>query len=68
VERKKLEVKPGITGLSQVSGRNLLEAHEKWSIDAQYAKEAGLVKDLFILASTILKVIRREGIYKKTIS
>ena len=66
-ERIKLEVKPGITGLSQVSGRNLLSAHDKWSRDAQYVKEVGILRDLTILVKTIIKVAKREGIYKESI-
>ena len=63
--RRRLEVKPGITGLAQISGRNLLDAAAKWEIDAQYAETANLALDLSILARTFLKVANMEGIYRK---
>jgi len=63
-ESRKLDVRPGITGLSQVSGRNLLDANDKWRIDASYARDAGLSLDMRILAQTFIKVVMREGIYR----
>lgn len=63
-ERAKLDVKPGITGLAQISGRNLLAASAKWALDVRYAKEASLRLDLEILVATVLKVMRAEGVYR----
>ena len=64
-ERTKLNVKPGITGFAQVSGRNLLDARQKWALDVQYAKNVSLSLDVKIIVKTILKVIEHEGIYKE---
>lgn len=63
-ERRKLDVKPGITGLAQASGRNALSAHEKWALDARYASEASLALDLRIVYTTIGAVLGRRGIYE----
>jgi lipopolysaccharide/colanic/teichoic acid biosynthesis glycosyltransferase len=64
-QRRKLRVKPGITGLSQTSGRNLLDATEKWNLDAQYVDSASFSRDLIILAKTAWLVVKREGVYRK---
>jgi lipopolysaccharide/colanic/teichoic acid biosynthesis glycosyltransferase len=66
-EADKLRVRPGITGPAQVLGRNALEAHEKWRLDAEYAREGDLRADLRILAMTIAKVLSREGIYREKV-
>lgn len=62
-QRKKLEVRPGITGLAQVRGRNELDPAEKWDLDAQYAARAGLWLDLRLLAETARQVVLRKSIY-----
>lgn len=62
-ERRKLDVKPGITGLAQASGRNALDAHEKWTLDARYAAEVSLALDARILWLTVGTVLGRRGIY-----
>jgi lipopolysaccharide/colanic/teichoic acid biosynthesis glycosyltransferase len=59
----KLDVLPGITGLAQVSGRNLLSGAERWELDVQYSEAANLALDLRILAKTIWKVLGQEGVY-----
>lgn len=55
-------VRPGITGLAQCSGRNLLSWESKLALDVRYVDERSLAVDLRILASTAVAVIRREGI------
>lgn len=62
-ERRKLDVKPGITGLAQATGRNALDAHEKWTLDARYAAEVSLALDARILWLTVGTVLGRRGIY-----
>jgi undecaprenyl phosphate N,N'-diacetylbacillosamine 1-phosphate transferase len=62
-ERKRLAVRPGLTGLAQVCGRNLLDAHQKWRLDVEYAERATVAGDLRILAKTVVMVLFREGIY-----
>ena len=56
------EVRPGITGLAQVSGRNELDWPARLELDAQYVESLGLRNDLWILLRTLLTVLRRDGI------
>jgi lipopolysaccharide/colanic/teichoic acid biosynthesis glycosyltransferase len=62
-QRRKLEVKPGITGLAQTSGRNLLSAEEKWEFDVRYVETQGLVVDARILWNTLRSVLVGTGVY-----
>lgn len=61
-ERKRHLVKPGITGLSQISGRNHLPWDERLELDVKYAENISLEEDLKIVYKTILKVVKREDI------
>jgi sugar transferase EpsL len=56
------EVKPGITGLAQVSGRNAISWEEKFHLDVWYVDHLCLSLDLKIIALTIWKIIIMEGI------
>ncbi len=62
VQRKRHEVKPGITGWTQVNGRNALTWEEKFRLDLWYVDHCSLAMDLKILFRTIGKVFGREGI------
>jgi lipopolysaccharide/colanic/teichoic acid biosynthesis glycosyltransferase len=61
-QARRHEVKPGITGLAQVAGRNTLSWPEKLALDVEYVDHQSLVLDLKILARTVLTVVRRDGI------
>lgn len=63
-EREKLRhsVRPGITGLAQVSGRNSVTWDEKLELDAKYAETLSFIGDVKILIQTLLKVIRRKDV------
>ena len=61
-ERKRQFVRPGLTGLSQVSGRNSVTWEQRFMLDAQYAEEVSFGLDLKIIFMTIKKVFVREGI------
>lgn len=63
-EREKLRhsVRPGITGLSQVKGRNMIGWDEKLEMDAYYAENISLMMDIKIIQHTIKGVIRHEGV------
>ena len=61
-QRRRHEVKPGITGWAQVNGRNTLSWEQKFDLDVWYVDHCSLRLDLRILWLTLLKVIRREGI------
>ncbi|GAB3387023.1 sugar transferase [Micromonospora halotolerans] len=56
------EVRPGLTGLAQVNGRNELGWDEKFAYDVRYVDHHGLLLDLRILVRTARAVLRRQGI------
>lgn len=56
------KTRPGITGLAQISGRDLVDPAEKIHLDVQYLQEFGFWSDGKILLATIPKVLRREGV------
>lgn len=55
-------VRPGVSGLAQVSGRNATTWNDRLSYDVHYVKTRSLALDLKIIAKTIRQVIKREGI------
>lgn len=59
-----LKVSPGITGIWQVSGRNDISFEKRILLDAKYAKEINLVRDLRILLKTPYVVLTRKGAYE----
>ncbi len=61
-QRRRLEVRPGITGWAQVNGRNALSWDEKFELDVWYVDNRTFLLDLRILAMTVLQVVRRHGI------
>lgn len=67
-QMRRHDVKPGITGLAQVSGRNLIGWDEKFSFDVWYAENWTLWLDLRILFVTFWKVLKREGISSKGVA
>lgn len=58
------EVRPGMTGLAQVNGRNNLNWDEKFKMDVEYVDNVNLLLDIKILLLTIFKVLKRDGISK----
>lgn len=61
-EHKRHNVRPGITGLSQVSGRNMLTWEERLEMDVKYAENVSFVLDVEILVKTVLKVIKKSDV------
>lgn len=61
-QRRRLEVRPGITGWAQVNGRNSISWQQKFEYDVWYVDHLGFVLDLKIIFFTIKKVIKAEGI------
>ncbi len=61
-EQMRHSVRPGITGLAQVSGRNLLDWDERLEMDAQYAENLSFSLDCQIIRKTIINVVRRADI------
>jgi lipopolysaccharide/colanic/teichoic acid biosynthesis glycosyltransferase len=61
-QARRHKVLPGITGWAQVHGRNALTWEEKFRLDIWYVDHWSLWLDLKIIAMTVFKVLRREGI------
>ncbi len=61
-QHRRHEIRPGITGLAQVIGRNSLSWDEKFRLDVAYVDEVSFALDLKIFFATIGRVVRREGI------
>jgi lipopolysaccharide/colanic/teichoic acid biosynthesis glycosyltransferase len=61
-QARRHEVRPGLTGLAQVSGRNAVGWDERLALDVEYVDTRSLRLDLAILARTVAAVVRREGI------
>jgi sugar transferase EpsL len=64
-ELRRHDVRPGITGWAQINGRNALSWDERFKLDLEYVEKCSLWFDLKILALTVLKVFKREGISAK---
>ena len=67
-QKRRLEVKPGITGLAQISGRGSLTREEKLELDVLYVEKANVWFDLKILFITAIQVVFKKGIYEKKYS
>jgi lipopolysaccharide/colanic/teichoic acid biosynthesis glycosyltransferase len=67
-QRKRLLVRPGLTGLAQISGRGGLTREAKLELDVRYVESASLRLDLRILLSTLVRVFGRAGIYEQRYS
>ena len=61
-QKRRHEVRPGITGWAQVNGRNLTTWDKRFELDVFYVENISFRLDMQILARTILKVIKSEGI------
>lgn len=61
-QRHRHDVRPGLTGLAQVKGRNALSWEEKFKYDLIYVKHVSLLLDIKIIILTAIKVLKKEGI------
>lgn len=61
-QARRHEVRPGLTGLAQVNGRNNLDWESRFALDVHYVDHRSWRLDLHIVAKTLIKVLRREGI------
>ncbi|WP_028894694.1 sugar transferase [Syntrophorhabdus aromaticivorans] len=61
-QARRHEVRPGITGWAQVNGRNAISWEEKFKLDAWYVDNWSLWLDIKIIAMTVWKILKREGI------
>jgi len=67
-QKKRLLVKPGLTGLAQISGRGELTREEKLELDVKYVETANFLADIKIILATIAQVFGRKSIYEKRYS
>lgn len=65
-QARRHEVRPGLTGLAQVNGRNGLSWNEKFDWDVKYVDNITLKNDISIILETIRIVLKREGINSET--
>jgi lipopolysaccharide/colanic/teichoic acid biosynthesis glycosyltransferase len=65
-QKRRHEVRPGLTGLAQVNGRNALDWQTKFELDVQYVDTITFLGDIKIIIKTALKVLKREGINSGT--
>lgn len=61
-QARRHEVRPGVTGLAQVSGRNAIDWDRKLELDVDYVETRSIRTDFGILAKTVLAVLNRDGI------
>ena len=63
---RRLEVRPGITGLAQVNGRNAISWEKKLEYDVEYVDNISFIGDWKIMFQTVFKVLKRDGITSET--
>ena len=61
-QKRRHEIRPGITGWAQVNGRNAISWEEKFELDVWYVENISFVLDIRILILTIVNVLKRKGI------
>lgn len=64
-QQRRHDVKPGITGLAQINGRNAISWKKKFEYDVQYVDHISFISDVKIFFKTFLKVFKSEGINKE---
>ncbi len=65
-QARRHEVRPGITGLAQIHGRNSITWEEKFDWDVRYVERITFLGDCSIVLNTIKTVLKREGISSET--
>lgn len=65
-QRRRHEVRPGLSGLAQVNGRNAISWEAKFKYDVQYVDHVTFLGDWKIIFQTVLNVIKRDGINSET--
>jgi len=64
IQRKRHNVRPGLSGLAQINGRNTISWSEKFNFDVKYVSNITFLLDLKIVLQTIFKVFKRDGVNK----
>jgi lipopolysaccharide/colanic/teichoic acid biosynthesis glycosyltransferase len=67
-QKKRLLVRPGLTGLAQIRGRGALSLEEKLELDVKYVEKMGFLADIKIAIATVLHLLGHKGIYEKRYS
>lgn len=65
-QRRRHEVRPGLTGWAQVNGRNAISWEDKFRLDVEYVKKISFAMDFKIVFMTVGKIFKREGISSET--
>lgn len=65
-QKRRHEVRPGLSGLAQISGRNAISWEDKFNLDVEYVDNVRFIEDWKIIFLTIKKVFVREGINSET--
>ncbi|SPT62286.1 Putative colanic biosynthesis UDP-glucose lipid carrier transferase [Aerococcus viridans] len=65
-QKRRHEVRPGLTGYAQVNGRNAISWHDKFRYDVEYVNNIGFGSDIKIIFKTIKQVVVRDGITSDT--
>ena len=66
IQARRHEVKPGVTGLAQISGRNAISWETKFAYDVEYVDSVNFCLDISIIFKTVAAVLKREGITSET--
>jgi undecaprenyl phosphate N,N'-diacetylbacillosamine 1-phosphate transferase len=61
-QRRRHNVRPGLTGWAQVNGRNNISWEDKLSLDLEYLECISLMGDIKIMGKTVIKVVKRDGV------
>lgn len=64
-QKRRHDVRPGITGWAQVNGRNAISWAKKFDLDVWYVDNVSFVLDIRIMLMTVMKVFKREGVSKE---
>ncbi len=65
-QRRRHEVRPGLTGYAQVNGRNAISWEDKFRLDVEYVDNITFIGDVKIILNTAMKVLKRDGISSET--
>ena len=65
-QRRRHTVRPGLTGLAQINGRNALSWEARFALDVDYVENITLVGDIKIIFGTVMAVLKRDGISSET--
>ena len=65
-QKHRHDVRPGLTGLAQVNGRNAISWEEKFELDIEYVDNITFLGDIKIILATVGAVLKRDGISSET--